>query len=230
MTPEERDFWSFHPVRRPDVPDFTASDRVRTPIDALLLEKLREAGLTFSADADRQTLIRRVSFDLIGLPPSAEDIERFVADESPDAYERLIERLLASPHYGERWARHWLDVAGYADSEGAAGDPVRPDAWKYVVEVQDRVERAVDVDVVGDVVVQEGEAVVAEQVGQVLGAAGEQVVEGQHLAALGDQAMAQVRADEAGASRHQNASQSSLGRHRASFQAAPRSGDASERR
>src|SRR5690606_13251373 len=110
ITPEERDFWSFHPITRPAVPVYLPHDRVRTPIDAFLLTKLREAGLSFSADADKHSLIHRVTFDLIGLPPTADEVAVFVADESPDAYERLIERLLADPRYGERWARHWLDV------------------------------------------------------------------------------------------------------------------------
>lgn len=142
ITPEERNFWSFRPIHRPDVPNFTAADRVATPIDAFLLAKLHEAGLSFSEDADRRTLIHRAYFDLVGLPPTADEVARFLGDESPDAYEKLIDRLLASPHYGERWARHWLDVAGYADSEGAAGDPVRPDAWKY----RDYVVRAMNSD------------------------------------------------------------------------------------
>ncbi len=90
------------------------------------------AGLTFSADADKRTLIKRAYFDLLGLPPEPEEVERFVADGSADSYERLLDRLLASPHYGERWARHWLDSAGYADSDGAtAQDRVRTWAFKY---------------------------------------------------------------------------------------------------
>lgn len=143
VSPEERSFWSFQPIHRPQVPAFAAADRVRTPIDAFLLARLREAGLSsFSDDADRRALIHRASFDLIGLPPTAAEVERFVGDTAPDAYEKLIDRLLASPQYGERWARHWLDVAGYADSEGAAGDPIRPDAWKY----RDYVVRAFNAD------------------------------------------------------------------------------------
>jgi hypothetical protein len=96
------------------------------------LAKLEEVGLSFSPEAEKRTLIRRASFDLLGLPPSPEDVAAFVADDRPDAYEWLIDRLLASPHYGERWGRHWLDVAGYADSEGVTNaDTVRPWAWKY---------------------------------------------------------------------------------------------------
>jgi hypothetical protein len=132
ITPEERGFWSFRPIRRPPVPAVRHPDRVRTPIDAFLLARLEQQGLSFAPDADRPTLIRRAWFDLLGLPPPPEEVDRFVADRAPDAYERLIDRLLASPQYGERWGRHWLDVAGYADSEGyTSQDVVRPYAYKY---------------------------------------------------------------------------------------------------
>lgn len=132
ITAEERAFWSFQPIRRPPVPDFNAADRVRTPIDALLLERLAERELGFAPDADRLTLLRRVCFDLLGLPPTQAQIERFLADNAPGAYERLVDRLLASPHYGERWGRHWLDVAGYADTEGYTNsDAPRPWSYKY---------------------------------------------------------------------------------------------------
>src|SRR5439155_11890800 len=94
--------------------------------------KLRAKGLSFAPRADRTTLARRVTFDLTGLPPIPEEVDAFVRDSSADAFERLVDRLLASPRYGERWGRHWLDVAGYADSEGGLpADPVRADAWKY---------------------------------------------------------------------------------------------------
>lgn len=106
--------------------------RVRTAIDAFLLAKLREKGLSFAPEADKRTLIRRATFDLLGLPPTPEEVAAFLADASPEAYERLIDRLLASPHYGERWGRHWLDVAGYADSEGYTNeDEEREWAYKY---------------------------------------------------------------------------------------------------
>ncbi len=132
LTAEERAFWSFQPIRRPAVPAFTAADRVRTPIDAFLLARLRAKGLGFAPDADRRTLLRRASLDLTGLPPAPEEMRRFLDDTSEDAYEKALDRLLASPAYGERWGRHWLDVAGYADSEGyAAEDAVRPHAYKY---------------------------------------------------------------------------------------------------
>src|SRR5262249_37142315 len=110
---EERGHWSFQPIRRPPLPAVKNSTRVATPIAAFLLAGLEAESLGFSPEADRATLIRRLSFDLTGLPPAPEDVERFVADPSASAYEQLVERLLASPAYGERWGRHWLDVAGY---------------------------------------------------------------------------------------------------------------------
>ena len=132
VTEEERSFWSFQPVRRSPVPQVKSSDRVRTPVDAFLLARLENKNLTFSDEADAVTLIRRASFDLVGLPPTPDEVDEFLADREPDAYERLIDRLLESPHYGERWARHWLDVAGYADSDGVGEkDLERKWAFKY---------------------------------------------------------------------------------------------------
>jgi mono/diheme cytochrome c family protein len=129
---EERGFWSFQPVRRPALPKVRQTNLVRTPIDAFLLAKLEAAGGSFAPTADRYTLLRRVTFDLTGLPPTPEEIANFLADRRPGAWERVVDRLLASPAYGERWGRHWLDVAGYADSHGGNGaDPVRLHAWKY---------------------------------------------------------------------------------------------------
>ncbi|HWB95537.1 MAG TPA: DUF1549 domain-containing protein, partial [Bryobacteraceae bacterium] len=131
-SPAERSHWAFRPPKRPAVPAVRDAVRVRSPLDAFVLAELEKRKLSFSPDADRVTLIRRASFDLIGLPPTLEEVDRFVADQSPDAYEKLIDRLLASPRYGERWGRHWLDVAGYADSEGVlAADVIRPNAWRY---------------------------------------------------------------------------------------------------
>jgi hypothetical protein len=132
LTPEERAYWAFQPIRRPAAPTFGPNDRVRTPIDAFVLTKLRERGLSFAADADNRTLIRRAAFDLTGLPPSQEAIDAFLADSADGAYERMVDRLMASPRYGERWARHWLDVTGYADSDGNGNeDSVRPYSYKY---------------------------------------------------------------------------------------------------
>lgn len=132
ITPEERAYWFYQPIRRVEPPRFTAADRVRTPIDAFVLAKLRAKGLSFNADADKRILLRRASLDLIGLPPTQREIDRFLSDKSENAYERMIDRLLASQHYGERWGQHWLDVVGYADSDGdGAKDTPRPYAWKY---------------------------------------------------------------------------------------------------
>src|SRR5207249_6991519 len=105
---------------------------VRTPPDAFILARLEKENLAPSSESDRGTLIRRLSFDLLGLPPSPQDVADFVADDSPGAYARLVERSLAAPHYGERWGRHWLDMAGYADSNGYfSADSDRPLAWQY---------------------------------------------------------------------------------------------------
>ncbi len=132
ITDQERQFWSFQPIHRPAIPKPSNADGIRTPIDAFVLERLRQQNLQFAPAADKLTLIRRAYFDLLGLPPTPEEVDRFLSNNAPDAYERLIDRLLESPAYGERWARHWLDVAGYADSNGyAEADSVRPDAWRY---------------------------------------------------------------------------------------------------
>ncbi len=128
----DRRFWSFQPPVRTPLPAVTGGDRVRTPIDAFLLARLEAAGLSFNPDASRDVLLRRLCLDLHGLPPTPNDLEQFLADDRADAYEQLVNRLLASPRYGERWARHWLDVAGYADSDGyLAADRPRPEAWRY---------------------------------------------------------------------------------------------------
>lgn len=144
ITAQERAFWAFQPIRRVEPPSFGEEDRARTPIDAFLLDRLRALGNGFAPDADRLTLLRRASADLTGLPPTREEIDTFLEDSSPDAYERMIDRLLDSPSYGERWARHWLDVAGYADSDGnGPDDTLRPYAYKY----RDYVIRSLNTDV-----------------------------------------------------------------------------------
>ena len=156
ITPEERGYWFYQPLRRPEPPQLANTvtgnepaelpptiDRLRTEIDAFLLARLREKGLRFSAEADRLTLIRRVAFDLTGLPPSSAEIQEFQNDPAADAYEKMVDRYLQSPRYGERWGRHWLDVAGYADSEGNGNDDTpRPYAYKY----RDYVIRAFNAD------------------------------------------------------------------------------------
>ncbi len=123
-------WWSLQPLVRPSVPAISLG-WVNNPIDAFILDRLDKQGMKPSAEADRRTLIRRLSFDLLGLPPTPAEIDAFVHDRSPDAYERLVERLLASPHYGERWARHWLDVVHYGDTHGYDKDKLRPNAWPY---------------------------------------------------------------------------------------------------
>jgi hypothetical protein len=132
ISDEERAFWSFQPIRKPAAPKTKPNDRARTPVDAFLIESLAKQKLGFSPDAEKITLLRRAYFDLIGLPPTPTETESFLTNSAPDAYEKLIDRLLESPHYGERWGRHWLDVAGYADSDGYSdADPPRAYAYKY---------------------------------------------------------------------------------------------------
>ena len=128
--PKGADWWAFQPVRHPEPPAVSRTDWVRNPIDQFILARLEKEKLTPSPEASRATLLRRVSLDLTGLPPSPEEIRDFLADSRPDAYERVVDRLLASPHYGERWGRHWLDVARYADSDGYTIDAPRT-MWRY---------------------------------------------------------------------------------------------------
>jgi hypothetical protein len=123
--------WSFTPPRRPASPDVTAAGWCRNPVDRFILARLKREGLKPSPEADRATLVRRLSLDLLGLPPSPAEIDEILADGRPDAYERLVDRLLASPRFGERWARPWLDLVRYADSDGYEDDRYRPDAWRY---------------------------------------------------------------------------------------------------
>ncbi len=132
---KDRQFWAFQkPVRAP-VPKVRNSSRVRTPIDPFVLQKLESKGLSFSPEAPKLVLMRRAYFDLIGLPPSPEEIQAYLTNNKPGAYERLIDRLLDSPHYGERWGRHWLDVAGYTDESGFANDlktlVLNEGIWRY---------------------------------------------------------------------------------------------------
>src|SRR5207245_4888892 len=116
---------------------------VRNPMDAFVLAKLEQKGLALSGEADKLTLMRRAYFDLTGLPPEPAELQAYLADADPQAYEKMIDRLLASPRYGERWGRYWLDVAGYADSEGKREqDLPRPHAWRY----RDYVTRSFNVD------------------------------------------------------------------------------------
>lgn len=125
------DWWSLQPVKRPATPGVMNGSWSRNPIDRFVLAKLNSAKLAPSEPAKRRTLIRRLSFDLLGLPPTVEETAAFLADRSPDAYEKLVDRMLASPHYGERWARHWLDIVRFGESQGFERDKLRPNAWRY---------------------------------------------------------------------------------------------------
>jgi uncharacterized protein DUF1553/uncharacterized protein DUF1549 len=131
FTPTQRALWSIQPVRTPTPPRVTHRRWVRTPIDAFVMADLEKAGIAPASRADKITLLRRASLDLIGLPPTPEDVAAFLADKSANAFDKVIDRLLASPQYGERWARHWLDLARYAESEGFKADETRPNAWRY---------------------------------------------------------------------------------------------------
>lgn len=131
VTEEDRKFWSFQPLQRPAVPEVKKGEWVRNPIDRFVLSGLEKKGLTPNGPTERRKLIRRVTLDLIGLPPTPEEVEAFVNDRSPDAYEKLVDRLLASPQHGERWARHWLDLARFAESHGFEHDYDRPTAYHY---------------------------------------------------------------------------------------------------
>lgn len=127
---DAREHWSLRPLARPVPP--AMNDRwARTPIDQFVLARLKEQGLVPNPIADKRTLIRRATLDLIGLPPTPEEVEAFLKDDAPDAYERVLDRLLASPHFGERWGRHWLDVARFAESHGFEQDYDRPYAYHY---------------------------------------------------------------------------------------------------
>ena len=133
VLPAEPDtHWSLRPRTRPTVPAVrNPKFAIQTPVDAFILARLEKEGLSPAPEADRGTLIRRVTFDLTGLPPTPEEVDAFVKDTSPDAYEKLVDRLLASPHYGEQWGQHWLDVVRYAETEGFEYDRHRPGAWRY---------------------------------------------------------------------------------------------------
>ncbi len=133
-TPRDRGHWAFVKRTTPPVPAFSlASDIawVKNPVDAFILQRLKKEGLKPSPQADRVTMIRRIYFDMIGLPPSPREVAVFIADKTPDAYQKLVERLLASPHYGERWGQHWLDVVRFAETDGFEYDTHRRDAWRY---------------------------------------------------------------------------------------------------
>lgn len=125
------DWWSLQPLSRPKIPVVRHQDRVRNPIDAFVLDKLEKKGLSIAEEAGRVVWLRRATFDLWGLPPTPEEIDGFAADRSADAYEKVVDHLLASPHYGERWGRHWLDVVRFGESQGFEYDRIREHAWRY---------------------------------------------------------------------------------------------------
>jgi hypothetical protein len=130
-TAEDKEWWAFQPVQKKPAPEVADAKWSRNAIDKFIFARWQSEGLKASPEADRRTLIRRAYFDVVGLPPSAEEVERFVADKNSDAYERMIDGLLARPQYGEKWARHWLDLVRYAESDGLKLDEFRPNAWRY---------------------------------------------------------------------------------------------------
>lgn len=131
FTAMQRRWWAFQPVTKPPVPAVKNQAWVKNDIDAFILAKLEAKGISPSEPADKITLLRRASLDLTGLPPTPDEVQAFLADDSPNAWAKVVDRLLASEHYGERWARHWLDLARYADSEGFKSDETRPNIWRY---------------------------------------------------------------------------------------------------
>ena len=131
FTAAQREWWSLKPVVKPAVPEVKNRQWVKTPIDAFVLAALEAKGLTPNPAADRATLLRRASIDITGLPPSEQEVAQFVNDKTPTAWAKVVDRLLASPQYGERWGRHWLDLARYADSDGFKADATRPNIWRY---------------------------------------------------------------------------------------------------
>jgi Protein of unknown function (DUF1549)/Protein of unknown function (DUF1553) len=131
FTSAQKSYWAFQPVKKSPVPAVKNKAWVKTPLDAFILAKLEENNLQPNPRADKLTLLRRATIDMTGLPPTPEEIQAFLTDRSPDAWEKVVDRLLASPAYGERWGRHWLDVARYADSNGFKADETRPNVWRY---------------------------------------------------------------------------------------------------
>src|SRR5262249_21697636 len=131
VTDKDRAFWSFQPVHRPAVPTLKDNAWVANPVDAFILAKLEAKGLQPNPPASKRELIRRVTYDLTGLPPTPEEVEAFVADQSPQAYEKLVDSLLASQRYGEKWGRHWLDLVRFAETNSYERDGAKPNTWRY---------------------------------------------------------------------------------------------------
>ena len=186
ITEEEQNFWSFRPVRDPEPPSVTNESWLQSPIDRFILARLEAKGLQPAPAAAKTTLLRRATYDLTGLPPTEKEIADFLADDSPKAFERVIDRLLSSPRYGERWGRHWLDVARYADSTGNDEDHRYPYAWRY----RDYVIEAFNSDLPYDQFVREqiaGDLMPAKQPGEV----NRRGIVATGLLALGPKAIAQ---------------------------------------
>ena len=178
FTEEQRNFWAFQPVKRPQVPVVRRHPKgsaSANPVDAFILVRLEKAGLSLSPPADKRTLLRRVTYDLTGLPPTPDELAAFESDTSPQAFEKVVDRLLTSPHYGERWGRHWLDVARYADSNGMDENTAFGHAWKY----RDYVVRSFNADKPYDVFLREQIA------GDLLPPTMDEVEKRDRLAALG---------------------------------------------
>ncbi|VTS07129.1 PSD1 and planctomycete cytochrome C domain-containing protein [Tuwongella immobilis] len=131
VTDEDRKYWAYQPVKPQPIPAVKQADWIQNPIDAFILAKLEAKGLKPNPPADKLSLVRRLYYDLTGLPPTPEQIDAFVNDNSPNAYERLVDALLASPHYGEKWGRHWLDLVHYAETNGYERDGPKPNVWRY---------------------------------------------------------------------------------------------------
>src|SRR5277367_5656099 len=131
FTPAQKSYWAFQPVKKSSLPTVKNKAWVKTPIDAFILAKLEEKDLQPNARADKLTLLRRATIDMTGIPPTQEEIQAFLSDKSPSAWEKVVDRLLASPRYGEQWGRHWLDVVRFAESDGYEYDTHRPDAYRY---------------------------------------------------------------------------------------------------
>ena len=167
--------WAFQPVRRTEPPAVADESWIESPIDRFVLARLEAAGMKPRPKADKETLIRRASFDLTGLPPTVEEIDAFLADETPEAFEKLVDSLLQSPHYGERWGRHWLDLVRYADSNGADENHDLPNAWHY----RDWVVRMMNRDQPLD------QFIIDQLAGDLLPKTGDEQIDGDRLIATG---------------------------------------------
>jgi len=157
---DRRDHWSFKPLAQPVLPEIREKSWPRDPIDQFILARLEKEGLKPALEADRATWLRRVTLDLTGLPPTPEQVSKFVRDKRPNAYRLAVDELLESPRYGERWAQHWLDVVRYADTHGFEVNTERPNAWPY----RDYVIRALNKDTPGDRFIRE--QIIGDQLGE----------------------------------------------------------------